>query len=82
MRAPPLRDLGEVLRDGMYLEPLVLEALKDGPKTIPEIARALGRPPREVMLWIMALRRYGRVAELPKGATDDYYTYRLRENGP
>jgi predicted Rossmann fold nucleotide-binding protein DprA/Smf involved in DNA uptake len=82
MRAPPLRDLGEVLRDGMYLEPEVLATLKDGPKTIPEIAEALRSPPREVMLWVMALRRYGRISELPKSTTEEYYRYQLKENGP
>jgi predicted Rossmann fold nucleotide-binding protein DprA/Smf involved in DNA uptake len=81
MMARPLRDLGEVLRDGMALEPRVLDALKDGPKTIPEIAEALHCPPREVTLWVMAARRYGRISELPKGISDDYYRYQLKEGG-
>jgi predicted Rossmann fold nucleotide-binding protein DprA/Smf involved in DNA uptake len=82
MRAPPLRDLGEVLRDGMYLQSRVLAVLQDGPKTIPQIAKALHCPPREVTLWLMALRRYGRIAELPKGPTDDYYQYQLKGGAP
>ena len=79
MMARPLRDLGEVLRDSMYVEPRVLAVLGDGPKTIPEIAEALHAPSREVTLWVMALRRYGRISELPKGPTDDYYQYQLKE---
>jgi predicted Rossmann fold nucleotide-binding protein DprA/Smf involved in DNA uptake len=82
MRAGELRDLPEVLRDGMYLQQRVLEVLKDGPKTIPEIAEALGAPPRETMLWVMALRRYGRISELPKATTDDYYRYQAKGAAP
>ena len=70
-----LRDLAEVLRDGMANSDRVLAVLADGPKTIPEIASALGAPTREVALWVMALRRYGRVADLPKARSEDYYRY-------
>lgn len=76
MSEPGMRDLGEVLRDGMGHERRVLEALGEEPKTIPELAAALGVPRREALLWVMALRRYGKVVELPKAATDDYYRYR------
>lgn len=79
MEATPLRDLGEVLRDGMDRADRVLGALASGPKTIPEIAEALAAPPREVTLWVMALRRYGKVVEVPKAATDEYYRYRRAE---
>jgi predicted Rossmann fold nucleotide-binding protein DprA/Smf involved in DNA uptake len=81
MRTPPLRDLGEVLRDGMFEQTRLLEVLKDGPKTIPEIAEALHAPAREVTLWLMAARRYGRISELPKTNADDYYRYQLKEAG-
>ena len=81
MRAAPLRDLAEVLRDGMANHEKVLDALADGPKTIPEIASTLGSPSREVTLWVMALRRYGKVVEVPKGPTDDYFRYRRAEAG-
>jgi len=79
MLAPPLREIDEVLRDGMYRASDVVRVLQDGPKTIPEMAEALRAPAREVLLWVMALRRYGRVSELPKGPTDDYYRYQLKE---
>ncbi|MGI0132098.1 MAG: MarR family transcriptional regulator [Thermoplasmata archaeon] len=82
MMAPPLRDLAEVLRDGMAERDRVLTLLKDGPKTIPEIATDLARPTREVALWVMALRRYGDVVEVPKAPTDDYYRYRRAEATP
>jgi hypothetical protein len=30
-----------------------------------------------VTLWVMALRRYGALEEIPKPKADDYYRYRL-----
>ncbi len=34
-------------------------------------------PARDVTLWVMALRRYGALEELPKPKAEDYYRYRL-----
>lgn len=73
------RDLGEVLRDEMVMRPRIAAVLREGPKTIPEIAGALQRPGHEVTLWLMAMRRYGSVEELPKAKADDYFRYRLAE---
>ena len=82
MATETLRDLSEVLRDGMANGERLLAVLADGPKTIPEIAAALNCPAREALLWVMALRRYGRIADVPKGAEDEYYRYRRVEVGP
>ncbi len=71
------RDLLEVMRDEMVVKDRIASILREGPRTIPEIAEALGCPPREVTLWVMALRRYGALEELPKGKADDYYRYKL-----
>ncbi|HTT44613.1 MAG TPA: MarR family transcriptional regulator [Thermoplasmata archaeon] len=74
-----LRDPGEVLRDEMVQHDRVASVLRSGPKTIPEIAEALGAPTREVVLWVMAMRRYGLVRDLPKSRADDYFPYELVE---
>ena len=71
------RGLGEVMRDEMIMRPRIAAALREGPKTIPEIAEALGSPAAEVTLWVMALRRYGALEELPKPKSEDYYRYQL-----
>jgi hypothetical protein len=71
------RGLGEVMRDEMVMRPRIAAVLREGPKTIPEIAAALGSPAPEVTLWVMALRRYGALEELPKPKSEDYYQYRL-----
>jgi predicted Rossmann fold nucleotide-binding protein DprA/Smf involved in DNA uptake len=72
------RDLAEVMRDEMYLRDKITDLLQQGPKTIPEIAEALGYPSHEVMIWVMGMRRYGMIVEMPKDRADDYYQYRLR----
>jgi hypothetical protein len=74
-----LRNLREVLRDGMVEQDAIAEVLRKGPRTIPEIASELDAPECEVTKWLMAMRRYGRVRDLPKGRADDYYPYELVE---
>ncbi len=75
-----LRNLGEVLRDEMVERDRVATILRAGPQTIPELAAALSAPPHEVTKWVMAMRRYGRVRDLPKARADDYYRYELVED--
>ncbi|HBX43964.1 MAG TPA: MarR family transcriptional regulator [Deltaproteobacteria bacterium] len=70
------RDLGEVLRDEMVMKDRIFSLLRDEPKTIPEIAEALSCPVREVTLWVMAMRRYGSLEELPKPRAEDYFRYK------
>lgn len=74
-----LRDPREVIRDEMLMRDRVLLALRDGPRTVPEIAEALGSPVHEVMYWVMAARKYGYVQESAEANDDDYYTYMLKE---
>lgn len=80
MTAPAaLRNLGEVLRDEMVERDRIEAVLRTGPHTIPEIAAELHEPTDEVTKWVMAMRRYGRVRDLPKSRSDDYYRYALME---
>jgi len=71
------RDPSEVMRDEMLMKEKIASLLHEGPRTIPEIADALHCPAREVTLWVMALRRYGALEEIPKPKADDYYRYKL-----
>ena len=66
------REVREVVREEMVMRGRILEALKDGPRTVPEIAEAVGCPSHEVVFWVMGMRRYGHVQEV-KGATDEGY---------
>jgi len=71
------RDPSEVMRDEMVMKDRIASLLRGGPKTIPEIAEAFRCPTSEVTLWVMAMRRYGCLEELPKGKAEDYYQYKL-----
>lgn len=71
------RDPSEVMRDEMVMSRKIVFFLRGEPRTIPEIAEALACPATEVTLWVMALRRYGILEEVPKPKADDYYRYRL-----
>jgi predicted Rossmann fold nucleotide-binding protein DprA/Smf involved in DNA uptake len=73
-----LRDVREVMREEMIMRDKVLDAVRDGPKTIPEIAQAIGFPVNEVMYWVMAARKYGYVEESKEPTEDDYFRYSLK----
>jgi hypothetical protein len=70
------RDIGEVMRDEMIMKDRIALLLREEPKTIPEIAEALACPVQEITLWVMAMRRYGSLEELPKPKADDYFRYK------
>jgi len=77
MRTEPKRGLAEVLRDEMVMKDKIVDLLREEPKTIPEMAEALGYPSHEVLLWVMALWRYGTVVEVEKKRTEEYFQYKL-----
>jgi predicted transcriptional regulator len=72
-----IRDIGEIMRDEMIFKDKIVEVLRDGPKTIPEIAEALDHPSHEVVYWVMAMWRYSVVVETGKPDDEGYYHYRL-----
>jgi hypothetical protein len=76
MGTGPRRDLSEVMRDEMLMKEKITSLLREGPRTIPEIADALKCPARDITLWVMALLRYGALKEIPKPKADDYYRYK------
>jgi hypothetical protein len=76
------RDLAEVMRDEFIMRDKIAALLRDGPKTIVEIAEAIDCPSHEVMLWVMAMWRYGMVAEVEKSRTDEYFQYKLKQEVP
>ena len=79
MEKRQLRNRAEVMRDEMFMKDRILAVLREGPKTIPELAAELGYHSAEVVEWVMAMRRYGLLVEMPKGRADDYYQYRVKE---
>lgn len=55
----------------------IQEALKGGPRTVPEIAAQTGLPSHKVLWYVMALKKYGKIAEA--GQAGDYYRYAWKE---
>ena len=59
------------------VERLIAGAVKDGPKTVPEISGLTGLPPERVFWHLMALKKYGKVTEGQK--QDSYFAYAMKE---
>jgi hypothetical protein len=75
------RDAREVVREEMVMKDRIVDVMTQGPKTIPEIAEALGCPTYEVMYWVMGMRRYNYVTETEEATDEGYYRYTLTEKG-
>jgi len=69
------REVREVVREEPVMRGRILEALREGPRTVPEIAAAIGSPTHEVVFWVMGMRRYGWLAEVKGAAVDGYFQY-------
>jgi DNA-binding IclR family transcriptional regulator len=68
------RDTREIIREEPLMRGRILDAVADGPHTVPEIAAAIGAPENETMFWVMGMRKYGLLAELPQ-PDGDYYRF-------
>ena len=71
-----LRPTREIIREEPLMHTPILAALADGPLTIPVIAERIGAPPRETLFWVMGMRRYGHLEEVPDADDDGYFQYR------
>lgn len=76
------RDVREIVREETFMRARILEVLADGPRTVPEIAAALGRPTHEAMFWVMGMRRYGQVRDVKEAAVDGYFRYQAVAKEP
>jgi predicted transcriptional regulator len=66
-------------REQMDIRKKIIKALKEGPKTAPELATAVGLETEVAFWWLMALRKYGDVVE--GAASGDYIQYELKKDG-
>lgn len=73
------RNRREVLRDQLVVRDHILALLREKPYTIPELANVLSAPANEVLLWLMAMWRYGDVEETGKANSDGYFQYQPKE---
>jgi hypothetical protein len=75
------RDMREIVHDEMIMKDRIAGLLKDGPRTIPELAETMGYPSREVTIWLFAMRRYGQAEVVGKPDVDGYFRYQLVRAG-
>jgi hypothetical protein len=73
------RDVREIIRDEHLMRRPILEALAEGPLTIPQIAAAIGRPAHEVVYWVMGMRKYGHLTEIKEADDEGFYLYKIVE---
>lgn len=76
IRGPVPQELRDYLAGQNKAHKAILDALKDGPKTPPEIAAAAGLPHDKAIWHIAALRKYGRIADVP--CRGDWPKYELK----
>ena len=75
-----LREPREVIREELLMHRPILDALAGGPRSVPEIADAIGKPAAETLYWVMGMRRYGLLREVgaePDG--DGYFHYEPKD---
>jgi predicted Rossmann fold nucleotide-binding protein DprA/Smf involved in DNA uptake len=73
--ANPNRDPREVVREEPAMRRRILEAVAAEPRSVPEIAEAIGAPAHEALVWVMGMRRYGYVREVKGSDGDGYFRY-------
>jgi predicted Rossmann fold nucleotide-binding protein DprA/Smf involved in DNA uptake len=71
----PPRSILELAQDEMIMKNRIATALREAPKTIPELARCLGYPAHEITVWLFGLRRYGEVEAKGRPDIDGYFKY-------
>jgi len=77
LRGGVAKELQARVKEQNRIRKAIRAALADGPRTVPEIAAA-AQTPAHVLIWhLMAMRRYGDVAEV--GERGDYPLYAVKE---
>jgi hypothetical protein len=71
------KELMELSREQARIHRKIREALKSGPLTVPELYAATGLAADEILWYLMAWKKYGRILE--GEPCEDYYQYALAE---
>ena len=59
----------------------LINALKEGEKTVPQLAEILALPADEVMYHLMSLLKYGFVENGEMDDMDEYFYYKVKDHG-
>jgi predicted transcriptional regulator len=74
-RGPVPKELTDKIKRGNRIKSAIRGVLRNGPNTVPEIARATGIDTQDVFWHLMSLKKYGGVLEA--GRNGDYFNYKL-----
>jgi predicted transcriptional regulator len=66
-----------LLKEQNAIRKQIRQAMRDGPKTVPEVAEASGLPANAVLWHITAMKKYDLVIEV--GQCGEYYQYVMAE---
>lgn len=66
-----------LLKEQKRVQQEICKILRDNPKTVPEVAEAVGMPAHEVLWYIASFKKYGLVVE--NGMCADYPLYQKAE---
>ncbi len=66
-----------LLKEQKRVQQLICQALRDAPKTVPEVAAAVNLPAHEVLWYMASFKKYGLIVE--KGMCADYPLYQKAE---
>ena len=69
----------QIARQEYTMRKKILGVLRAGPRTIPEVAAALGITPHEATWWMMGHARYGYIRATEEVTEEGYYKYAIVE---
>ena len=78
---PVPKEVTEQLKQYTKSKKLLLNALKEGEKTVPQLASELKIPKDKVMFQLMSLLKYGFVETGEIDDMDEYFYYKLKGDG-
>jgi predicted Rossmann fold nucleotide-binding protein DprA/Smf involved in DNA uptake len=66
-----------LLKEQKRVHKEICQIMRDTPKTVPEVAEAVGMPAHEVLWYVASFKKYGLIVE--EGMCADYPLYRRAE---
>ena len=80
-KQPVPKEVTEQLKSFTKSKKRLVNALKEGEKTIPQLAEELKLPKDEILFQLMTLLKYGFVETGEIDDMDEYFYYKIKSNG-
>jgi len=78
-KRPVPKEVSEHLKQFTRIKKSILNALKEGDKTVAQLAEALDMPKDEVVFQLMSLLKYGFVETGEIDDMDEYFLYKIKK---